>query len=102
MKKLSKAQQKVMDEAKRDIDEARKMDYPEWLASHSSIRESSLAKCIAEGYLKESWEEHRNGIVLTHCNSKTLIKLEELGLIEIIEDSKGRSYGIDTVKVLNY
>lgn len=102
MKKLSKAQQAVMDQAKKDIDDARKMEYPEWLESHSSIRKDCLEKYVAEGYLKDSWEERKTGVVLTHCNSKTLVKLEEMGLIEIIRDSNGDTYGIDIVKVLNY
>jgi len=58
----------------------------------------TILKC----YLKKYWEEHRNGIVLTHCNSRTLAKLEEYGLIKIIEDSNGEQFGIDTVQVLNY
>ena len=52
--------------------------------------------------MKKYWEEHRNGIVLTHCNTKTLQKLESYGLIEIIYDSTGEDFGIDTIKVLNY
>ena len=102
MKKLSKAQQEVMDKAKKDIDDARKMEYPEWLISHVNIRKNSLEKCVAEGYLKDSWEERRNGFALTMCNSRTLKKLEEFGLIEIIEDTNGQHCGIDVIKVLNY
>jgi hypothetical protein len=105
MKKLSKAQQEVMDHAKRKIDKARSMDYPTWLKASDSYydyHEKQWKKAVEEGYLKEYWEDARNGIVLTHCNSKTLWKLEEFGLIEIIEDSTGDRCGIDTVKVLNY
>ena len=101
--KLSKAQQEVMEKAKREVDQARELDYPEWLrATSKSIRADAIDRLIAEGYLKEYWEAHRRGEVLTHCNSKTLKKLEEYGLIEIIEDSNGQNYGIDTIKVLNY
>lgn len=55
----------------------------------------------AESY-HDYYENERNGIVLTRCNSRTLVKLEQLGLIEIIFDSNGASYGLDTIKVLNY
>lgn len=103
MKKLSAAQQKVLDDAKREVDQARELDYPEWLrATSKSIRADAIDRMIAEGYLKEYWEAHRRGEVLTHCNSKTLYKLAEYGLVEIIEDSTGQDYGIDTIKVLNY
>ena len=100
--KLSNAQQKIMDKAKADIDFARKTDYPEWLGKNSCVREDAFEKAVEEGYLKEYWEAERRAEVLTHCNTKTLRKLVEYGLIEIIEDSTGENYGIDTIKVLNY
>lgn len=103
--KLSKAQETVMEDAKRQIDEAQSMDYPEWLKHGNGYyedHEDAWNKAVAKCYLKEYWEEHRNGIVLTHCNSRTLAKLEEYGLIKIIEDSKGEQFGIDTVQILNY
>jgi len=105
MKKLSKAQQAVMDMAKKNIDKARTMDYPEWLKDMNSYydnHEDALKEAVAKGRYKDYWMDGRNGIVLTHCNSRTLIKLEEMGLIEIIEDSNGQPYGIDKIKVLNY
>ena len=103
--KLSKAQMEVMADAKRQIDEARSMDYPEWLKHGNDYyedHEDAWKKAIAEGRFKKYWENKRNGIALTHCNSRTLEKLEEYGLIKIIEDSKGEQFGIDTVQVLNY
>lgn len=102
--KLTGAQQKVLDEAIRDIDIARKLDYPEWLrTTHKSIRLDYVEECIAKEYCKKYWEAARSGKVFTHCNSKTLYKLAEYGLIEIIEDSKEQgNYGIDTIRVLNY
>jgi len=103
--KLSKAQEKVMEDAKKQIDEARSMDYPEWLKHGNGYyedHEDAWNKAVAKCYLKKYWEEHRNGIALTHCNSRTLAKLEEYGLVKIIEDSKGEQFGIDTVQILNY
>ena len=90
--KLSKAQQKVMDEARKEIDYARTNTLYEW---------AGALKSVAEDY-REYYENNRNGIVLTRCNSKTLEKLEKLGLIEILYDSKNKKDGIDHVKVLNY
>lgn len=114
--KLSKAQQAVMDEAKKDIDIARSLDYPEWLKKTNSyyqvpstasddykeMIEQKFIEAVDNGELKEYWERAINGIVLTHCNSRTLAKLQEYGLIEIIRDSSGETFGIDTIKVLNY
>lgn len=103
--KLSKAQQEVMDKARKDIDIARQYDYPEWYrVTQTWCRKDAIEKNIANGQLKEYWEADRRGEVLTHCNSKTLEKLQALGLIEIIHDSKKDKsyYGIDTIKVLNY
>ena len=103
--KLSKAQANVMMKAKKDIDMARSMDYAEWLKeteSYFQTHEESYQKAVAEEYLKEYWEDGRKGIVLVSCNSRTLSRLEEMGLIEIVYDSNGETFGIDTIKVLNY
>lgn len=114
--KLSKAQTEVMNQAKAKIDKARTMDYPEWLREtnhyyqvpswadeeQKAYIDKKWQDAVREGSLKEYWKKARCGMVVTHCNSRTLYKLEEYGLIEIIEDSKGQSYGLDWVKVLNY
>ncbi len=99
--KLSNAQEKVLKEAYKDIDRARNFEnhadwlksiYPEWIAeSH-----------INDPFWVNAWEENVNGIVLTHCNTKTLEALAKLGYIEIIRDSTGERFGIDKVKILNY
>lgn len=99
--KLSKVQQSVLDEAKEEIDTARRLDYPEWLKLQH-IPDHRFQKALEDGYLKHYWENNRKSVVLTQCNSRTIKKLEELGLIEIIEDSNGHHFGIDTIKVLNY
>lgn len=101
MKKLSNAQQKVMDKAYKDIDEARTMEFETWFEKQMSWCQPDHREKYRERYMKIC-EEQKNGIVLTTCNSRTLKKLEEYGLIEIIEDSNGQAFGIDVIKVLNY
>ncbi|MBO5662622.1 MAG: hypothetical protein J6S12_02035 [Alphaproteobacteria bacterium] len=104
--KISKTQQMVLDLAKKEIDTARKLDYPEWLvherpcyAQESEYWKNAFENAIKRGEFKDYWENARKSIVLTWCNSRTIKALEELGLIEIIVDG-----GIhpDTVRVLNY
>lgn len=112
MAKLSVAQQKVMDEAKEDIDQARSCRtfdeyFDKYVARTCSAMSNTAEKCKATApayyeHHKRWYERHLEGIVLTHCSSKTLEKLAKLGLIEILKDSKGESYGLDYVKVLNY
>ena len=123
--KLSKAQIEVMNTAKAEIDYARSHSLREWAEKEEALDEGCYDRIIenasdygstkeemkkrlderienrANGY-KEYYENEKNGIVLTHCNSRTLEKLESLGLIEIIYDSNGSDYGIDEIKVLNY
>ena len=114
--KLSKAQSQVMEHLKEQIDEARNLEYPEWLKANTSYFnapkwaddeqkkaiEMRFQNAVAEGYQKDWWEKHRDGIALVECNTRTLRKLEGFGLIEIIRDSTGEVGGIDIVKVLNY
>ena len=83
--KLSKAQQKVMDEAIKDINEARTMDFESWFRKKIDWCQPQARESYRDAYMAH-WNNRKNGIVLTHCNSKTLVKLEELGFIEIIED----------------
>lgn len=111
--RLSKAQQTVMDDAKNKIDFARSVSYYEWIKKrflpYKDVTDEQILEMIEHDkkifsydYIAKRFEEEKNGITIVHCNSKTLCKLQEYGLIEIIEDSKGQTYGIDTIKVLNY
>lgn len=116
--KLSKAQQAVIDEAKRDIDRARSYSRMiEWYMadgywqrkgkSEAEVIEYLKGRRFADGmtdydYYMRRWQDEKNGIVAVHANSKTLYKLQEMGMIEIIRDSKGETFGIDTIKLLNY
>ena len=108
--KLSVAQQKVMDQAHSDIYKARECaTAEEWFTKYKAFR---YGNCTPEEFktnnpeywaevIVKSYNRGCNGIVLTHCSSKTIAKLEKLGLIEIIHNSCGTNYGIDVVKVLD-
>ena len=107
---LSKAQQKVIDEMKNDIDFARSASLYDWIKKHFRLETDEAVERVREhdkkifgyDYMLKQYNDERNGITLTSCNSRTLYKLQELGLIEIVKDSKGQTYGIDVVKLLNY
>lgn len=111
--KLSKAQQRVMDYAKTSIDKARSFAdfetyFDEVHAKHFNGMYNSAEKLKARDrksfeWWRKLWEAEKDAIVLTgNVNSRTLYKLQELGLIEIIDDGKNRSSGIDRIKVINY
>lgn len=101
--KLSKAQEKVMEKAYEKINRARECkDYEEYVMKKTSFSEAGKLEEIKERRYEEYYKMELEGIVLIQCNSKTLRKLEELGLVKILYDSTGSHFGIDTVKVLNY
>lgn len=104
--KLSKAQEYVLQDAKEQIDRARALDYKEWLIdvnSYYAYHEDALIEAMNRGYLKNAWENDRIAIVhVGWVNSRTLRALENLGLIEIIDDSAYSNGAIDTIKILNY
>jgi len=124
MKKLSKAQQAVYDQIIYEVRRARSLEYPAWLVETdhffqipawmtdptsesynpraAEYRREKLKKAIADEYMKKYYDDERRGIVLTSCNSRTLEKLQEYGLIEILYDSKGEKCGcaIDRVKLV--
>lgn len=102
-----------MNKAYKDIDNARNAeDIVEWYrtcVSASWVREiphDELAKKLEErdenGWWKNHYEELLQGIVYTHANGRSLYRLRDLGLIEIIDDQTGLHWMYDTVKILNY
>jgi hypothetical protein len=109
--KLSKAQTEVMEKAKARIDEARNLSFYEWYRIHfhgngetdaqidEEIARFDKAHPYMTGWHHNSYENERNGITLVIANTRTLKKLEEMGLIELVED--GGSYP-DHIKVINY
>ena len=126
--KLSKAQKEILKAAKAKIDYTRSHTLIEWatketgwenlnevVARRSDKEEKEMiikrANEVINSYatkFKESYEASKRGEVLISyvngkpVNSKSLEKLQQYGLIEIIFDSNGYAYGIDTIKVLNY
>lgn len=120
--KLSKAQQEVMERAKAEIDYARTHDFlhciakwhgydleKDWdafpnpyLTNESVLKDMQKLADDADEYWHNHYKKMQEGHVTTQANSRTLKKLEQMGLIEIVYDSNGTAYGIDRVKVLNY
>ena len=97
MKKLSPVQEETMNFCKAQIDEARKQVID---ITKVKKRDFASAKRILDA---------QGGIVYTqggNCTIRTLKKLEELGLIEVLEDNSGigtRGGAFPSkVKVLNY
>lgn len=106
---MSAAQQKVMDRAYQDIREARECaTVEEWYSKYRAIcYANSTAEEFKEqngdmwdSFIAPRYNELRECVVLTSCNSRTLAKLEKVGLIEILHDSNGVRFGIDKVRVL--
>jgi hypothetical protein len=120
--KLTATQQNEMNKAKEKIDFARAHTLREWAEKRTGLtkegREMRIETAVKYGESREkyeqyfedelkeyeeryfeSYEDERNAIVLTRANTKTLKKLEELGLIEII--NIGGTW-IDSIKILNY
>lgn len=111
-KGLSKTQQELLNKAHRDIDNARNsQDIVEWYRSIKSgnwikmMTHDELAQKLKEddedGWYTQSYNELLSGIVHTQANGRTLYRLQELGLIEIIDDQT-HTIMYDTVKILNY
>lgn len=107
--KLSSAQQRIMDKVHGDIDLARSLDFDKWfIKTQCRDSEEQYNRFYKDNPEKKEWarkyyENEKNGIVLTsNVSSTTLYKLQQFGLIEILEDSKGTRIGVDTIKVLNY
>lgn len=122
MKKLTVAQQRILDEAKEKIDFARTHTLREWAENQTGLtkegREMRIEVAVKHGESREKHEQYfenrlkeyetnfrdgyeneRKAIVLCRENTKTLEALEKNGFIEIM--SVGGRY-IDTIKILNY
>lgn len=111
MKKLTTAQQQVLDIAHKEIETAKKYkNYPDYYNEVEACSFNPLYRDY-ETVLKRDGEEFANrykkywdlklkNIVLTHCSSATLRALEKAGYIRIIEDTANQRYGIDYIEVL--
>lgn len=119
--KLSKAQQSVIEKAKKEIDLARENNFYDWQRKRygfviwncKPVREMTdeeIDKMLLEqkqqGYniKEERYQKLLNGVTDTcHASGSTLKKLEALGMIEIIKDSTGEHYyGFDEIKIIGY
>jgi len=117
--KLSKAQEEVINNAKAKIDLARTLNFFDWyMGYYAGNYESKNIHTPEEldAYLEnrigrdnrtmkdlteERYQNARNGIVSCIANSRTLKKLEEMGIIEILYDSNGDRLGLDEIRILN-
>lgn len=109
--KLTTAQEKILTEAKKRIDEARAYDTFEeyeyntnhyWRGRYTFEEAKELIKeddIECGNWGSKYYEEFKKGIVIITANTRTIAKLEELGLIEIIKE--GGSFP-DRIKIVNY
>lgn len=103
--KLSNAQAKVLELAKKDIDAARSMNFYDWMRNKAICRnytDDEINDRYDVEWYREYYEQNKNGIAHTHCNGKTIEKLQKLGLIEIIYNGTNKTQSYDQIKVLNY
>lgn len=109
--KLSKAQEKILTDAKAKIDFARSCNtYEEYEYKHNYYwkgrytLEEARAKILehdneCDNFYSNLYEEYKKGKALVTANSRTIEKLEELGLIKVIDI--GGSYP-DLIEVIGY
>lgn len=110
MAKLSNYQQKTLDDAKHQIDNARACETVyEYVIKHAGSLQDRF-KYHLDDYPEllskytKWWNEHKSGIVLVNSNIRTIQKLEQLGLIKVVKVEEGRhtGYVLDRIQVLNY
>lgn len=104
--KLSKAQARILDEAKKKIDLARSFEtFEEYKGETSYYAKdhggAEYVRANIEYYepYRKYWENAKQGMPLVVANSRTIKALEKMGLIEIVDD--GGMFP-DVIKVLNY
>lgn len=107
--KLSAAQQKVLDTARKEIQEAREATgLDDWYTRYCKYYShnytlNKLEEDCPENFklVVDAYNKRLNGIVLTQASGPTIRKLESLGLIKILNDTTGTgSYRFDTIRVL--
>jgi hypothetical protein len=106
--KLSKAQQKVLDEAKAEIARARRYEtYEEYFMAEEASRFNNAYNTPEKFWAKDPekwrwyeqyWKDQTQGIVRIYAKVETTKKLEALGLVEILELNRG--YISDKVRVI--
>ena len=115
--KMTKTQEKVLNEIRDSIAYAKKFDNFKDYHIHVQARYCEGKPCYqeilehytkqwekhgeeSEKYYKKYWLDKLNNITLTHCSSATLRALEREGYIRIIKDSANDRFGIDYVELL--
>ncbi len=111
MKKLSKAQERTIADAKKMIDEARAYDtFEEWQGETDSYCKGRGGVEFVKENLKDFekyrkyYEKYREGYFLTNAGKGTLEALKKMGLVTVEEYSDYRKQGcvIDWVHLENY
>lgn len=108
--KLTKAQQRAIDEAKRLIDEARAYEtFEEYEGETNHVcKGRGGAEYVRANmdYYKDFipyWEEYKKGNVLTYAGKNTIEALVRLGIFTVVEYSEYRKCGVlDWVHLNNY
>lgn len=107
--KLSNYQEKVLNEAKKQIDRARDCnsiyEYLKevWYLNDRIINMLKNDDPETLQFYIDTWNNKKNAIVCINSNIKTIRKLEQLGYVKVIEICDNRSDTvIDTIQVLNY
>lgn len=108
--KLTEAQERILTEAKKSIDEARAYEtYEEYeynrnwyyKARGMSLEEAKpiITKANEDGFFSKCYEARREGKTLVTANTRTIKTLEKLGLIKIIDE--GGKFP-DWIEVIGY
>lgn len=113
MTKLSKTQQKVLNEIRKDIASAKQFDNFKdfWMAQKigyasgseayeklKALYEERYTTLDIEETYKKYWLDELNNITLTVCSSSTLRALKNQGYIEIIHDAGTGVYAVKLIK----
>jgi hypothetical protein len=108
--KLSKAQERAIEDAKRMIDKARAYDtfeeYEGETDSYCKARGGAeYVRANMDYYEKyrEYWEKYRQGDVLSHAGKNTIEALVRLGIFTVVEFDECRKNGVlDWIHLNNY
>jgi hypothetical protein len=94
--KLTKTQQKVIDEAKASIEDARTKSFEDWVYSTTREVVEELPERWVSAFRRD-YDGLREGVAIVKASSNTLRALEAKGIIEIVSDG-GRN--IDYIKLV--
>ena len=113
MKRLSKAQQKVIDDMKKSIDRAREDKTAEdWFDenNHCNYANNTAEKFKANerptdiikwDFYQATWENYIQAICVVQAKTETIRVLVERGLIRVLEEASFKG-GYETVQLIEY